>query len=42
LADARLLLGLGLALGLAYLAFLVAWFWLTRNRTHGVARVVRF
>jgi len=42
LADARLLLGLGLALGLAYLAFLVVWFWLTRNRTHGVARVVRF
>jgi len=42
LADARLLMGLGLALGLAYLAFLVLWFWLTRNHTHGVARVVRF
>jgi hypothetical protein len=40
-ADARLLLRLGLALGLAYLVFLVAWFWTTRDRTHG-ARVVRF
>jgi hypothetical protein len=41
-ADARLLLRLGLALGLAYVVFLVAWFWSTRHRTHGVARVVRF
>ncbi len=41
-ADARILLRLGLALGLAYLVFLVAWFWTTRNRTHGAARVVRF
>jgi hypothetical protein len=40
-ADARLLLRLGLALGLAYLVFLVAWFWTTRDRTHG-ARAVRF
>jgi hypothetical protein len=41
-ADARLLLRLGLALGLAYLVFLVAWFWGTRDRRHGVERVVRF
>ena len=41
-ADARLLLRLGLALGLAYLVFLVAWFWTTRDRAHGVARVERF
>jgi len=41
-ADARLLLRLGIALGLAYLVFLVAWFWTTRDRRHGVARVVRF
>ena len=41
-ADARLLLRLGLALVLAYLVFLVAWFWTTRDRTHGVTRVVRF
>jgi hypothetical protein len=41
--DARLLLRLGLALGLAYIVFLAAWFWRTRNRTEGaVARVVRF
>ena len=42
IADARILFRLGLGLGLAYAAFLVAWFWTTRNRTHGVARVVRF
>ena len=41
-ADARLLLRLGLALGIAYLVFLVAWFWTTRDRAHGFARVERF
>jgi hypothetical protein len=41
-ADDRLLLRLGLALGLAYLVFLVAWFWGTRDRRHGVERVVRY
>jgi hypothetical protein len=41
-ADARLLLRLGIALGLAYLVFLVAWFWTTRDRRHGVTRVMRF
>jgi len=41
--DARVLLRLGLGLGLTYIVFLAAWFWGTRNRTEGaVARVVRF
>ena len=41
--DARLLLRLGLGLGIAYIVFLAAWFWRTRNRTEGAAaRVVRF
>jgi hypothetical protein len=41
--DARLLLRLGLGLGLAYIVFLAAWFWRTRHRTEGAAaRVVRF
>jgi hypothetical protein len=42
IADAKLLLRLGIGLGLAYVVFLVAWFWTTRDRRHGVARVVRF
>ena len=40
--DARRLLQLGFGLGLAYLVFLVCWFWATRNKPHGVGRVVRF
>ncbi len=41
--DARLLVRLGLGLGLAYIVFLAAWFWRTRNRTEdAAARVVRF
>jgi hypothetical protein len=40
--DAKLLLQLGIGLGFVYLSFLVAWFWTTRDRPHGVARVVRF
>lgn len=41
--DARLLVRLGLGLGLAYLVFLAAWFWRTRNSTESAAaRMVRF
>jgi len=40
--DARRLLQLGLALGIVYLLFLIAWFWGTRGRRHGVGRMVRF
>jgi hypothetical protein len=39
--DARTLFQLGLALGVVYLLFLVAWFWGTRGR-HGIGRMVRF
>ena len=42
-SDARLLLQLGIGLGLTYIVFLAAWFWHTRNRTKGAAaRMVRF
>lgn len=41
-ADTRMLLELGLGLGFAYVAFLACWFWKTRDRPHGVGRVVRF
>jgi len=40
--ERRRLLELGLALGLAYVTFLVGWFWKTRGRRHSVGRVVRF
>jgi hypothetical protein len=40
--DARRLLQLGLVLGFAYVVFLVCWFSRTRDRPHGVGRVVRF
>lgn len=40
--DARRLLQLGVGLAFAYLVFLVCWFWKTRDRPHGVGRVVRF
>jgi len=40
--ERKRLLELGLALGLAYIAFLAGWFWKTRGRPHGVGRVVRF
>jgi hypothetical protein len=41
-AEKKRLLVLGLALGLAYIAFLAGWFWKTRGRPHGAGRVVRF
>jgi hypothetical protein len=40
--HARLLLRLGVGLGLAYVVFLAAWFWGTRKRAHSVTRIVRF
>jgi hypothetical protein len=33
--DARILMQLGMLLGLAYVGFLTVWFWATRVRPHG-------
>lgn len=41
LTDERRLLQLGLVFGLAYVFFLVFWFWRTRDRRRGVGRVLR-
>jgi hypothetical protein len=42
LTDSRWLLQIGLALGMAYIAFLGFWFWVTRLRRRGVDGGARF